>query len=70
KIADNRDFQKWFALWVTWRKVLERIAPEEWRKMMTKRAGCIEADEYQNRVNAGREALGIAGDPDAGRMAE
>ncbi|MGK7293155.1 hypothetical protein ACSRCJ_27285, partial [Salmonella enterica] len=30
---------------------------------------CIETDEYQSRVNAELEALGIAGDPDAERMA-
>ncbi|EJR9421925.1 E3 ubiquitin--protein ligase, partial [Salmonella enterica subsp. enterica serovar Kentucky] len=69
KIAENRDFHKWFALWGPWHKVLERIAPEEWREMMAKRAECIETDEYQSRVNAELEALGIAGDPDAERMA-
>lgn len=37
--------------------------------MMAKRAECIETDEYQSRVNAELEALGIAGDPDAERMA-
>lgn len=36
--------------------------------MMDKRAECIETDEYQIRVNAELEALGIAGDPDAERM--
>lgn len=69
KIAENRDFHKWFALWGPWHKVLERIAPEEWREMMAKRAEYIETDEYQSRVNAELEALGIAGDPDAKRMA-
>lgn len=68
KIAENSDFHKWFALWGPWHKVLERIAPEEWREMMDKRAECIETDEYQIRVNAELEALGIAGDPDAERM--
>ncbi|HCM1924211.1 TPA: SPI-1 type III secretion system effector E3 ubiquitin transferase SlrP [Salmonella enterica subsp. salamae serovar 39:c:e,n,x] len=68
KIAENSDFHKWFALWGPWHKVLERIAPEEWREMMDKRAECIETEEYQIRVNAELEALGIAGDPDAERM--
>ncbi|EMA3751859.1 SPI-1 type III secretion system effector E3 ubiquitin transferase SlrP [Salmonella enterica] len=68
KIAENSDFHKWFALWGPWHKVLERIAPEEWREMMDKRAECIETEEYQRRVNAELEALGIAGDPDAERM--
>ncbi|HAU3360302.1 TPA: SPI-1 type III secretion system effector E3 ubiquitin transferase SlrP [Salmonella enterica subsp. salamae] len=68
KIAENSDFHKWFALWGPWHKVLERIAPEEWREMMDKRAEYIETDEYQSRVNAELEALGIAGDPDAERM--
>lgn len=68
KIAENRDFHKWFALWGPWHKVLERIAPEEWREMMDKRAEYIETDEYQSRVNAELEALGIASDPDAERM--
>ncbi|ECC3877872.1 SPI-1 type III secretion system effector E3 ubiquitin transferase SlrP [Salmonella enterica subsp. indica] len=68
KIAENSDFHKWFALWGPWHKVLERIAPEEWREMMDNRAECIETDEFQSRVNAELEALGIAGDPDAERM--
>ncbi|ECV0711704.1 type III secretion system effector E3 ubiquitin transferase SlrP [Salmonella enterica subsp. enterica serovar Cerro] len=67
KIAENRDFHKWFALWGPWHKVLERIAPEEWREMMDKRAECIETDEYQSRVNAELEALRIADDSDAER---
>lgn len=67
KMAENRDFHKWFALRGPWHKVLERIAPEEWREMMDKRAECIETDEYQSRVNAELEALRIADDSDAER---
>lgn len=70
KIAENRDFHKWFALWGPWHKVLERIAPEEWREIMAKRAECIETDEYQSRVNAELEALRIADDSDAERAIE
>ncbi|SUF16879.1 E3 ubiquitin-protein ligase SlrP [Salmonella enterica] len=70
KIAENRDFHKWFVLWGPWHKVLERIAPEEWREMMAKRAECIETDEYQSRVNAELEALRIAADSDAERAIE
>ncbi|HHY6394419.1 TPA: NEL-type E3 ubiquitin ligase domain-containing protein, partial [Salmonella enterica] len=70
KIAENRDFHKWFALWGPWHKVLERIAPEEWREMMAKRAECIETDEYQSRVNAELEDLRIADDSDAERTTE
>ncbi|EAB9356406.1 E3 ubiquitin--protein ligase, partial [Salmonella enterica subsp. enterica] len=70
KIAENKDFHKWFALWGPWHKVLERIAPEEWRERMAKRAECIETDEYQSRVNAELEALRIADDSDAERTTE
>ncbi|ASG88987.1 SPI-1 type III secretion system effector E3 ubiquitin transferase SlrP [Salmonella enterica] len=68
KTAENSDFYKWFAQWGPWLKVLERIAPEEWREMLEKRAEYIETNEYQSRINAELEALGIAGDPDAERM--
>ncbi|ENN4948407.1 SPI-1 type III secretion system effector E3 ubiquitin transferase SlrP, partial [Salmonella enterica subsp. enterica serovar 1,4,[5],12:i:-] len=70
KMAENRDFHKWFALWGPWHKVLERIAPEEWREMMAKRDECIETDEYQSRVNAELEDLRIADDSDAERTTE
>lgn len=70
KMAENRDFHKWFALWGPWHKVLERIAPEEWRERMAKRDECIETDEYQSRVNAELEALRIADDSDAERTTE
>ncbi len=69
-MAENRDFHKWFALWGPWHKVLERIAPEEWREMMAKRDECIETDEYQSRVNAELEDLRIADDSDAERTTE
>lgn len=70
KIAENREFHKWFALWGPWHKVLERIAPEEWRERMAKRDECIETDEYQSRVNAELEDLRIADDSDAERTTE
>lgn len=70
KMAENRDFHKWFALWGPWHKVLERIAPEEWRERMAKRDECIETDEYQSRVNAELEDLRIADDSDAERTTE
>lgn len=70
KIAENRDFHKWFALWGPWHKVLERITPEEWRERMAKRDECTETDEYQSRVNAELEDLRIADDSDAERTTE